>query len=254
MKHRYFLELNFKGTNYHGWQFQPNALTVQEIIDQALTTILKNNISTTGAGRTDSGVHARCFTAHFDSEQNVIAVAEKEKILKSLNAILPYDIAITDIYEVIPAAHARFSAVKRTYEYTIISAKDPFAADLAWYLTCELDIRQMNRAAEVLSDYNDFTSFSKLHTDSKTNLCKIYEASWKADKSSLIFRITADRFLRNMVRAIVGTMILVGKGVINIQDFAEIIENHDRNAAGASAPAKGLVLVNIEYPVNIKLT
>lgn len=254
MKHRYFLEINFKGTNYHGWQFQPNALTVQEKIEQALITILNNKISTTGAGRTDTGVHARYFTAHFDSDQNVFAVAVKEKILKSLNAILPYDIAIADIYEVIPAAHARFSAIKRTYEYTIISAKDPFAADLAWYLSYKLDIRQMNKAAEILSGYSDFTSFSKLHTNSKTNLCKIYEAFWKSDKSALIFRITADRFLRNMVRAIVGTMILVGKGVINIKDFAKIIENCDRSSAGASAPAKGLVLVNIEYPVDIKLT
>lgn len=250
--HRYFLQLSFIGTNYHGWQIQPNAVSVQSMVNTALTTLLKKEMETVGAGRTDTGVHASFFMAHFDSDESFTDKNVKDKFIRSLNAILPYDIAITDMYEVNPEAHARYSAIKRTYEYHIITEKDPFMSDQAWYISKMPDLHQMNQCAALLLNYCDFTSFSRLHSNSKTNLCKIYEAFWAADQGRLLFRITADRFLRNMVRAIVGTMIEVGKGKINSNDFVRIIENKSRNSAGASAPAKGLVLTSIEYPVDIK--
>ncbi|MBN2214237.1 MAG: tRNA pseudouridine(38-40) synthase TruA [Bacteroidales bacterium] len=250
--HRYFLQLCFKGTNYHGWQVQPNATSVQKKVNDALTTILKKETEVTGAGRTDTGVHASFFIAHFDSETSFNELHSKLKFLNSLNAILPNDIAITDVCEVSPEAHARYSAVKRTYEYTIVFEKNPFLSDMSWYISRKPDIQQMNRCGELLLQYHDFTSFSRLHSDSKTNLCRIYEAYWTDSQAKMVFSITADRFLRNMVRAIVGTMIDVGKGKINHEDFKSIIEQKNRNAAGASAPAKGLVLTNLEYPVDIK--
>lgn len=254
MTHRFFLELCFKGTNYHGWQVQPNATSVQRVVNNALSTILKNDIGVVGAGRTDTGVHASFFIAHFDTEISFSMKQAKERFLKSLNAVLPYDIAIRDVYEVTPEAHARFSVLKRTYEYTIITEKNPFMNELAWYIGSKMDLIQMNRCAASLLQYDDFTSFSRLHSGSKTNLCKIFEAYWTEKGSKLIFSITADRFLRNMVRAIVGTMIDVGKGKTDTDGFKKIIEKKNRGAAGASAPAKGLVLTNLEYPVEIKKT
>ena len=254
VKHRYFLQLSFKGTNYHGWQVQSNATSVQMIVNKTLTTVLKKDTKAIGAGRTDTGVHASFYIAHFDSEKSFGDENARIKLLNSLNAILPYDISVTDIYEVSPEAHARYSAIKRTYEYTIISEKNPFMNDLAWYISRKLDLQQMNQCAALLLQYHDFTSFSRLHSDSKTNLCRIYEAYWTDSQGKMVFRITADRFLRNMVRAIIGTMIDVGKGKIDSAGFQRIIENKDRGAAGASAPAKGLVLTNLEYPVDIKYT
>lgn len=254
MTHRFFLELCFKGTNYHGWQVQPNATSVQHVVNNALSTILKKDISVVGAGRTDTGVHATFFVAHFDTEISFSTKLAENRFLKSLNAVLPNDIAIRDVYEVTPDAHARFSALKRTYEYTIVNEKNPFIYDQAWYIGTKLDLIQMNRCASSLLQYDDFTSFSRLHSASKTNLCRIFEACWTEKGSKLIFSITADRFLRNMVRAIVGTMIDVGKGKTDMDGFKKIIEKKNRGAAGASAPAKGLVLTNLEYPVNIKKT
>ncbi len=252
MKHRYFLQLSFKGTNYHGWQLQPNAVSVQMIVNNALSTLLKKETETTGAGRTDTGVHACMFVAHFDSDKSFRNEQSKQKFLHSLNSILPHDIAIADIYEVNQGAHARYSAVKRTYEYTVVTAKNPFMSEQAWYISQELYTDQMNQCASLLLNYNDFTSFCRLHSNSKTNLCKVFEARWNAGPGMLVFRITADRFLRNMVRAIVGTMVACGKGKIDSENFRRIIENRNRSTAGASAPAKGLVLTNIEYPVDIK--
>ncbi len=251
---RYFLQLSFKGTNYHGWQLQPNAVTVQMMVDKALRTILKKEVQTTGAGRTDTGVHAGFYVAHFDSDESFRDMHAKNKLLQSLNAILPYDIAIADIYEVAPQAHARYSAISRTYEYTVINVKNPFMSEQAWYIVQELDLNQMNRCATLLLNHHDFTSFSRLHSNTKTNLCKISEAFWTDGPGKLVFRITADRFLRNMVRAIVGTMIEAGRGKIDSDQFIRIIESKNRKNAGASAPAKGLVLTNIEYPVDIKST
>jgi tRNA pseudouridine38-40 synthase len=172
VKHRYFLQLCFKGTNYHGWQVQPNARSVQVMVNGALSTILKEAVNVTGAGRTDTGVHAASYIAHFDSDKSLSDIIAKTKFINRLNAILPYDIAITDVYEVLQEAHARYSAVKRTYEYTIITAKNPFMSDLAWYIGRKLDLHQMNRCAAILLQYQDFTSFSRLHSDSKTNMDK----------------------------------------------------------------------------------
>jgi len=253
VQHRYFLQLSFKGTSYHGWQMQPNAVSVQMILNKALSTLLKKEIETIGAGRTDTGVHASFYIAHFDSNKSFRNQHSKDEFIHSLNAILPYDIAIADMYEVNPEAHARYSAIKRTYGYTIVTEKDPFLSEQAWYISQKLDLNQMNQCAALLLNYNDFTSFSRLHSNSKTNLCKIYEAYWSADPGKLLFRITADRFLRNMVRAIVGTMVEVGKDKIDSDHFIWIIEKKNRKSAGASAPAKGLVLTDIQYSVNIKL-
>jgi tRNA pseudouridine38-40 synthase len=209
MQHRYFLQISFKGTGYHGWQVQPNATSVQMMINKALSVILKEEVDTIGAGRTDTGVHASFFIAHFDSEMYLNDIREKNKFLRSLNAILPYDIAIADVYEVSQEAHARYSAIKRTYEYTLITEKNPFMNEQAWYISKKPDLSLMNRCAELLPNYTDFTSFSRLHSNSRTNLCKIYEAYWLDYPGKLIFRISADRFLRNMVRSIVGTMVEV---------------------------------------------
>ena len=251
LNHRYFIQLSYKGTHYHGWQIQPNAKSVQEIINNALTTLFRYEIKTTGAGRTDTGVHARMFVAHFDFAETLDK--SKDKILRSLNAILPEDIAVTDLYEVIPDAHARFSAIERTYEYTLLQRKDPFQVELGWFYPYNLNMEQMNKAGELLLNYSDFTCFSKLHSDVKTNICNLVHARWTNEPDKLIFRITADRFLRNMVRAIVGTMIDVGRGRNNLENVKMIIESKNRRNAGVSVPACGLVLTNIKYPVDIML-
>jgi tRNA pseudouridine38-40 synthase len=246
---RYFIFISFKGTSYHGWQVQPNSITVQKIIEEALTRILGEGISITGAGRTDAGVHALIFCAHFDSS-NPELTAEK-KLLFRLNRFLPYDISITEIKKVLPDSNARFSAVSRTYKYYISQIKDPFNDDLSWFIHGDLDIRSMNRASELMLNHSDFTSFSRLHSDNKTNQCKIFQAGWEQSDNRLIFTIKADRFLRNMVRAIVGTMVEVGRGKLNPEGFDRIILAKDRSAAAMSAPAKGLFLTAIEYPEEI---
>jgi tRNA pseudouridine38-40 synthase len=243
---RYFIEISYLGTAYHGWQLQPNAATVQMKLEDSLKLLTGSEIKTTGAGRTDTGVHARHFTAHFDTEHAVFETGSH--CVYKLNCILPADISVKDIYPVIPEAHARFSALSRTYEYRICKYKDPFETALSWYFSRPLDIAAMNQAAGKLMEYSDFTSFSKLHSDVKTNKCHIMEAVWHDAEGKITFTIKADRFLRNMVRAIVGTMIEAGRGNIDMNGFANIIEGKDRSLAGFSVPAHGLYLVDITYP------
>jgi tRNA pseudouridine38-40 synthase len=243
--HRYFVQLSFKGTQYHGWQIQPNAVSVQETVEKALSTILGKAISVVGAGRTDTGVHASFYVLHFDTSKEIW---DNQKLVYRLNRFLPPDIAIQKIWQVSKEAHARFSAVSRTYYYYITTEKNPFQTETAFYYRGKLDVAKMNEAAKILFEYDDFTSFSRLHTDVKTNLCKIYQAEWVTEGEMLIFKIKADRFLRNMVRAIVGTLLEVGRGKLTLEGFRKIMEKKDRGAAGASAPAQGLFLTHIEYP------
>ena len=245
LKQRYFVELAYNGTRFHGWQVQPNAKSVQEVLEFALSTICREEIAVTGAGRTDTGVHAGYYVAHFDSEKETL---DHPDFAYKLNRFLNADLVIFRLTKVGPEAHARFDAVSRTYHYFINRQKDPFSQETSWYYLRKLDVDKMNEACVVLFDYEDFTSFSKLHTDVKTNFCKIYEAAWKQQGSRLVFTIKADRFLRNMVRAIVGTMVEIGQHKLTINDFRRIIEAKDRGAAGASAPPEGLFLTDIAYP------
>ncbi len=249
MKTRYFIFISYKGTSYHGWQVQPNSVTVQQILEKALSVVINEKITTIGAGRTDTGVHASFFCAHFDSDSSDL-LSVKNLIFR-LNQFLPADISVNSLKKVIPDANARYSAVSRTYKYYISRIKDPFFDNSSWYLNGSIDISKMNEACEVLFNHSDFTSFSKLHSGSKTNICKVYSADWSETESKLVFKIKADRFLRNMVRAIVGTMIDVGFGKIDLNEFEDIILAKDRCKAGLSVPAKGLFLVDIEYPVEI---
>ncbi len=253
MPQRYFLQCSYKGTNYHGWQIQPNAVSVQQVLEDALTTILRNKTSVVGAGRTDAGVHASFFVLHFDSDNFEI---DSDKMVYKLNSFLPADVAVQKIWKVDNDSHARFSASSRTYKYYISIEKNPFQAETAYKYLKPLDVEKMNNAAKILFEYDDFTSFSRLHTDVKTNNCKIYLAEWKNENSQLVFTIKADRFLRNMVRAIVGTLIEVGKGKLSKEGFRKVIEEKNRGAAGASAPAHGLFLTDIEYqkPATLNLS
>ncbi|MEI6677995.1 MAG: tRNA pseudouridine(38-40) synthase TruA [Mariniphaga sp.] len=248
MKQRYFIQLSYDGTAYHGWQIQPNGISVQETVEKALGVVSREKVALTGAGRTDTGVHASFYVAHFDTgHQNL----DTDKILHNLNCLLPYDIAVQRIFKVSTESHARFSAINRTYQYHLIKTKDPFRRQYAEKEARIPDLQMMNEAAEKLFNYEDFTSFSRLGTDVKTNICKIEQAVWKESGNEYIFTIKADRFLRNMVRAIVGTLLEVGFSKITIQEFCSIIEAKDRCAAGASAAAKGLFLVGIGYPEEI---
>ena len=247
--YRYFISLSYKGTGYHGWQIQPGSITVQETVQHSLSVILQQKTEITGCGRTDTGVHARFFIAHFDSGKDI--EKDFDNIIFRLNNHLPVDIEIKNICRVSDDAHARFDAIARTYEYHIARHKDPFMKDLVWYRKEFLSLSQMNRAAEILNDYIDFTSFSKLHTDVKTNNCNISHARWFSNNSGYVFIIRADRFLRNMVRAIVGTMVDIGTGKTSIESFRNIIESRDRSMAGISAPASGLYLSLVEYPYPI---
>jgi tRNA pseudouridine38-40 synthase len=248
MSQRYFLQLSYNGTRFHGWQVQPNAVSVQEELEKALSTLLREPVSVVGAGRTDTGVHASFFILHFDLQTPLEAGYD---LVYKLNSFLPDDISVQKCWPVSGEAHARFSAVSRTYHYIITTQKDPFSTETSYYYSLPLDLDKMNEAALVLFDYEDFTSFSRLHSDVKTNNCRIYQAEWKREGAQLVFVIKADRFLRNMVRAIVGTLLEVGKGKLSTEGFRQIIEKHDRGAAGASAPAHGLFLVDIEYPGEI---
>jgi tRNA pseudouridine38-40 synthase len=240
---RYFIKFSYNGTHYHGWQIQPNALSVQETLSKALSIVLNFDINLMGAGRTDTGVHAKEMFAHFDVEKLI----DTQSSIHKLNSYLPKDIAIHDIILVHDDAHARFDAKKRTYEYHINTFKDVFLENLSWYYQKELDIHEMNHASKILLQHTDFKCFSKVNTDVNTFNCKIFEAHWKKENNKLIFTITADRFLRNMVRAIVGTLINVGLHKITTKDFNTIIENKNRNDAGFSVPAHGLYLTKIEY-------
>lgn len=242
---RYFLLLSYDGRNYHGWQTQPGDVSVQETIERALSTLLRVPTPIVGAGRTDAGVHAKSMAAHFDVEAEV----DVAQLTDKLNRLLPADIAIHAIRPVREDAHARFDACSRTYEYHVITAKELFCRDYAMRLFHEPDFEAMNAAAERLYAYTDFTSFSKVHTDVKTHNCRITRAAWtQREDHHWVFTITADRFLRNMVRAIVGTLLEVGRGKMSVEEFCRVIERKDRCSAGTSVPAQGLFLVNVDYP------
>lgn len=241
---RYFIKLAYNGTNYHGWQTQPNAVSVQETLEKALSLLLKNKIEIVAAGRTDSGVHAKEMFAHFDFEETI----DGDYWIPKLNSYLPKDIVIHSIFEVNTEAHARFDAIERTYEYHIHSTKDAFINELSWYHFYPLNLEKMNQAAKILLEYTDFECFSKVNTDVFTFNCKIKNAFWQQKDNQLVFTITADRFLRNMVRAIVGTMINIGQGKIEPEHLRTIIESKNRSQAGFSAPAHGLYLTQILYP------
>jgi tRNA pseudouridine38-40 synthase len=245
---RYFIELAYKGTNYHGWQLQPNAITVQEVLQKAFSTVLRTNIEVMGAGRTDAGVHAEQLFAHFDFEENFII----EEVLYKVNAIMPNEIVVYNILKVKDDAHARFDAISRSYEYRIFLGRNPFQNETTWQLiNKKLNILKMNAAAEILLTYTDFECFSRTNSDVNTFNCKITNAKWILNEDSLIFYITADRFLRNMVRAVVGTLLEVGTEKIDLSAFKKIIESKNRSNAGPSAPAQGLFLTEVTYPNTI---
>jgi tRNA pseudouridine38-40 synthase len=246
--YRYFIHLAYDGTNYHGWQLQKTALSVQEVITQALEVRLKvKPISIVGCGRTDTGVHASEFYAHFDLD-DAIPPEGLEELTFRLNKQLPKDIVIFRIFMVDPDLHARFHAISRTYTYHLHTKKDPFLNLYSYYLYGDLDLDLMNEAAGMLKRYDDFTSFARLNAQTATNICKIINASWERVDHRIVFTITADRFLRNMVRAIVGTVLNLGQKKIDLDDFKKIIEARDREKAGKSAAARGLFLVGVKYP------
>ena len=245
---RYFIRLGYKGAAYHGWQVQPNDTSVQQTIEDAMATLLRTPTPVTGAGRTDAGVNARLMVAHFDTGQ---PIADIERFIHGLNALLPADIAIYSVTPVHDEAHARFDATSRTYKYFAVTHKDPFRYPLSWKCPPDLDFDLMNQAATRLLDYTDFTSFSKLHTDVKTNNCRITHAQWTHEDEQWVFTITADRFLRNMVRAIVGTLVEVGRHKMTVEQFCQVIERKDRCAAGTSMPGHALFLWDITYPYPI---
>lgn len=246
---RYFIYLAYDGTNYHGWQIQPNGISVQECLMKALATFLRREIEVIGAGRTDAGVHATLMVAHFDFEGDTLDV---ELVADKLNRLLPPDISVYQVRRVKSDAHARFDATARTYKYYITTSKNPFNRQYRCRIHGNLDFKRMNEAAQELFGYSDFTSFSKLHTDVRTNICRITMAEWtQVDEVTWVFTIRADRFLRNMVRAIVGTLLEVGRGKMTVQDFKQVIELQDRGKAGTSAPGQALFLVNVEYLENL---
>jgi len=245
---RYFIYLGYNGKNFCGWQIQPNGITVQQSIEKALATLLRQPVPIVGAGRTDAGVHARLMVAHFDWVEPITDLAF---LTEKLNRLLPKDIAVYRIVPVRKEAHARFDAISRTYRYYITTKKDPFNYELVYKIPGTLDFSMMNEACKVLFEYIDFTSFSKLHTDVKTNNCRIMYANWEKEKEVWVFTIQADRFLRNMVRAIVGTLIEVGRGKLSIEGFREVIQLKDRGKAGTSAPGHALFLEDIIYPNDI---
>lgn len=248
---RYFIQLSYNGAAYHGWQVQKNANSVQAELNKALSVYLQETIEVVGAGRTDTGVHAKFYVAHFDSINQELET-DPLLLLYKLNCLLPSDIAVASIKKMHNDAHARFDATSRVYKYYICQAKNPFFNDFAYSLYIPLNIDEMNKAAQLLFEYSDFTSFSKLHTDVKTNNCKVIHAQWIKEKDDLlVFTIAADRFLRNMVRAIVGSLLEVGKGKISVDEFRQIVEQKDRSKAGMSVPAKALFLTNISYPYDI---
>jgi len=251
-KQRYFIELAYDGTSYHGWQIQQNAVSVQEVLNKALAVILRQPVETIGCGRTDTGVHAREFFAHFDVPQppeGVISILESTPFrgLGSFNALLPPDIAIKNIIPVHADAHARFDATLRSYQYHIHFNKDPFLRGYSWQVRDVPDVELMNQAAAMIMEYIDFSCFSKSNTQVKTNNCKITRAEWEKTEQSMVFHISADRFLRNMVRAIVGTLMMVGKHEMPPEAVRQIIESKNRSNAGMSVPACGLYLTEVKY-------
>lgn len=244
---RYFIQFSYFGKAYHGWQNQPNAITVQEVLEKALSTLLRDKIDVVGAGRTDAGVHAKQMFCHFDFD----SIDDKKDLAYRLNAFLPDDIAVQEIRTVVDGAHARFDAIERTYEYWLVREKDPFLFDYAHWVKHPLDLPAMNEAAKMLLEYTDFECFSKSNTDVKTFNCDVRQAYWEARADKWVFTITADRFLRNMVRAVVGTLLDVGLKKIKSEDMHRIIASKDRSEAGVSVPAKGLYLTKVIYPKDV---
>ena len=241
---RYFIHLAYDGTRYHGWQIQPNGISVEGEIELRLSTLLRQPIDIVGAGRTDAGVHARHMVAHFDFEDG----CDTKQLCYRLNRMMPPDICIYKIEKVADDLHARFSATSRTYHYYISTKRNPFNRQYTWLCHYDLDFELMNQAAEILMEYNDFASFCKSHTDVKTTLCNIIEAKWiKDDEGCYYFRIKANRFLRNMVRAVVGTLVEIGRHRLSLDDFRNVIEGKKRTMAGESMPANALFLEKIEY-------
>lgn len=247
---RYFVYFSYLGTGFHGWQRQPNGISVQEVMEKAFGTILREPIGLVAAGRTDAGVHAALMVAHFDTG---IPIRQPEQIKSRLNNFLPKSIAIEKIVPVHENAHARFDATGRTYEYRVITEKNPFLEGLATRVHADLDFHKMNEAARILLWTEDFASFCKVHHEAKTTLCNVRKAEWTERDGMWIFTIEANRFLRNMVRAVVGTLFDVGKGKIGTDEFQHIVENRYRTCAGMSTPAEGLYLVNVTYPKEIFL-
>ncbi len=246
---RYFLELSYNGTDYHGWQNQPNAISVQEVLENALSTLLNSTIAIVGAGRTDAGVHAKQMFAHFDTESNF----KTEDLIYKLNSFLPNNIAIHNLFQVQPEAHARFHALSRAYVYRISLQKDVFNYGGSYYVKQHLNVPKMQQASKLLLGHKDFQCFSKSNTDVKTYYCNIMEAEWVLVGHELQFSIKADRFLRNMVRAIVGTLLNIGLGKLEVEDLHSIIASKSRSEAGFSVPAHGLYLTEVTYPETIKL-
>jgi len=243
---RYFIKLSFKGNNYHGWQVQPDTVTVQGVIDKALSLILRDNISTTGAGRTDSGVHAMNFMAHFDSS---LTDLHRETNLKyKLNSYLPPDICVQNIYKVSGTDHARYNALSRTYHYIVAGQKNPFLKDFSYYVYWEINMKSMNEACRLIKKQDDFTSFSKVNGNNKSSICNIIDAEWKeVIPGIMVFRITADRFLRGMVRALAGTMLDIGSGKMPPDMIHQILMEKDRSKASMAAPAEGLFFTGVKY-------
>jgi|TARA_R110000823_G_scaffold311718_2_gene437654 tRNA pseudouridine38-40 synthase len=244
---RYFIEIAYNGKNYFGWQRQPEQMSVQEVLEERLSTLLREEIKLTGAGRTDTGVHAKQLFAHFDSDK----IENFDDFIFRMNSFLPKDISLKNIFKVKQDAHARFDAVEREYEYLISLEKDPFSQDFAFQINNKPDVDLMNQAAEMLLCHKDFQCFSRSKTDVKTYNCTIVKAHWEAKNNRLIFTIAADRFLRNMVRAIVGTLLDVGYGKTTLEDFQAILNSKSREEAGASAPAHGLYLTKVVYPYTL---
>lgn len=246
--YRYFMRLAYRGASFHGWQSQPNAVSVQSTLEEALSKVMRRQMKIVGAGRTDTGVNARTMIAHFDTNE---AITDPAKIVRALNSIVGADIAVYDIRRVRDDAHARFDATSRTYHYYTHSGKSPFCYPLSWQEPTGLDFEAMNEAGRMLTEVSDFTSFAKLHSDAKTNICKVTCARWESTAEGHVFVITADRFLRNMVRAVVGTLVDVGRGKLSLDDFKRVIEARDRCAAGTSMPPHPLFLWDVTYPEDI---
>jgi tRNA pseudouridine38-40 synthase len=244
---RYFLEVAYDGTRFHGWQVQPNALTVQEVLEDCLSKVLRESISTTGSGRTDTGVHASQQFVHFDTEQQL----DLQHIVFRLNRILPDDIAVNNLFLVKNEAHARYDAFARTYHYHITLRKNPYKRQYAWYHSRPLNIDKMNEAAAILLKYEDFTTFSKVKGDTKHYRCEMYIAEWVQEENELLFTIRANRFLRGMVRLIVGTLVDVGRGKLTVEEFEKILASQNRSQSSAAAPSEGLFLAKVEYPESI---
>ncbi len=245
---RYFIRLSYDGADYHGWQIQSNGISVQEVLQHCVATLLRQDVRVVGAGRTDAKVNASLMVAHFDLTDDTPPL-DCEQFVYRLNKLLPPDIAVSHVERVSDEMHARYSAVRRTYHYFVHIGKQPFRRHYSWHLFGEVDFARMNEAALLMLGRRDFTSFSKVDTDTKTNLCTVEEARWdELEPGVWRFTITANRFLRNMVRAVVGTLLEVGRGKMTAEEFAEVIERKDRQAAGVSVPGHALFLVDVKYP------